>query len=180
MLQRLVLHLGLPAVVCLLEQLMATATLLAFFMGCCHRKSPTSKLFEDPVFFQEISSMKLTLLSLITILCGPSGFAIPFPEASTGRLDTVNTKKSALYKRPNEIVTGDPLDCRSCPKTTCPVVHQYPNGAQIHVSCKTDTDTTVVEDGGIAPASVAGCLTDLFLGAVGNPPIAGNSVVGIL
>ncbi|KAF8522929.1 hypothetical protein BU17DRAFT_86497 [Hysterangium stoloniferum] len=113
--------------------------------------------------------MKITLLSLVAILCAPSVFAIPSPEANT--IYTVNTKKSALHERVVETVNADALKCRTCPKTSCTAVRQYPDGAQINVRCKTDSNTTPVNGWPWWDLTSDGCwVSDEFVSWTGGVP----------
>ncbi|KAF8508440.1 hypothetical protein BU17DRAFT_99777 [Hysterangium stoloniferum] len=87
--------------------------------------------------------MKVTLLSLVVILCAPPAFATPPPEANT--VYTVDTKKPALHKRATLGTAAQGMACRSCPQNNCGTVTNYSKRQTISVTCTSNAQTSFVD-----------------------------------
>ncbi|KAF9264521.1 hypothetical protein L218DRAFT_958208 [Marasmius fiardii PR-910] len=84
--------------------------------------------------------MKLVTLALAALL--PTVVLAQEPTFYSG---THVTREPELEKR---VISGtvkvDGLRCRSCPRTSCPAVGQYPIGTHISIVCYTRDNTTPI------------------------------------
>ncbi|KAF8656875.1 hypothetical protein AX16_002421 [Volvariella volvacea WC 439] len=94
--------------------------------------------------------MKFTLVSLFALALVQAVSAAPAPDATVDEVGPTATAKvhathTTLEKRAVvATVTADALRYRTCPRTSCTAVGQYPRGTRVTVECFTTTNTTPV------------------------------------
>ena len=90
--------------------------------------------------------MKLTLVPILALVAALPVLALPEPVAAPAAVyPGPLVEMRELEKRDNAgVVQVDGLRYRTCPRTSCTAVGQYPKGTYITIKCYTHDNTTVV------------------------------------
>jgi len=98
--------------------------------------------------------MKLFFVPILALVAALPVLALPEPVAAPVPVEFEKRDTACVVK-------FNGLNCRTCPRTSCPVAGRYPVGTRITVKCYTETNTTAVNGDRFVTISPDKALTEI-------------------